>query len=215
MSNLKVFPREIEGKKVKQLRSENKTPAVLFGPSFESKSVYLDSSEFRKVFKDAGYSNLINIDIEGDGKERVVVKEVQIHPIKDYFIHVSLYVIDKNKAITAEVPIQFTGMSPAEDLGLGFVLTPVETISISCLPDDLPSEIEVSLDVLTEVGSTITISDVALPKGVELASGTEETVAIAYVAAPQKQEVEEEDELLDEDGEPIEISEGEEATEEE
>jgi large subunit ribosomal protein L25 len=188
MSKMKVYPRELLGKRVKTLRVEDKIPAVLFGPSFESKSVILDRKEFSKAYDESGSSNLIEIDIEGMGKERVLIKEVQVHPIKDNYLHVSLYVIDKNKSIMAEIPLRYEGFSKAEDMGTGFVVNAVDTITVHCLPDELPSFFVIDVSNLENPGDAITISDIVLPAGVTLDSKMEATAAVAYVATAQKVE---------------------------
>lgn len=188
MSSLQLSPRTVTGKQLKALRKQGLVPATLYGPGFDSVSVQLPRTDFRKVFLESGFSELIDAEIEGHGKERLLLKEVQIHPVTDEYISASFYVINRKKAITADVPLSFVGESPAERENVGFVSHAIETLSIHCLPDNLPKEIEVDISVLVNPGDTISISDVKLPEGVELTSDMDPTGLVCKVEEPQKVE---------------------------
>lgn len=187
MSTLTLTKREITGKKVKQMRKLGDVPVVLYGPKFASSNFTADSKTFKSVFADSGYSNIINLSLDGESKEKALIKEVQMNPVTDEIWHVSLYIVDKNTSINAEVPIELIGLSPAEDLGLGFVVQNINEVPVKCLPEDLPSKFEVDVTKLENAGDTILISDLVLPDGVEL-TGIETDTAIAYIATAQKME---------------------------
>ncbi|MCA9379157.1 50S ribosomal protein L25 [Candidatus Dojkabacteria bacterium] len=205
-AKLNVQPREISGKQVKQVRKQGMVPAALYGPKYESANFAVDEKEFRKIFQNAGYSQLIDADVNGE-TEKLLVKEVQIHPVTDEILHASLYVVDKNTPITAEVPVELVGLAPAQDLGVGFVVPALDNITIHCLPSKLISKIEVDITGLAEVGQSISISDLTLPEGVELDSSMDETTSVAYVAGDQK--IIEEEEVAPEGEEGEEGAEGE------
>lgn len=181
---MKIKSRELTGKKVRNLRAEGQVPAALYGPGYDSKSVVLDLKEFKKTFAESGYSNIINVTVEGE-PEKVLVKEVQKNPVTDEILHVSLYVTNKNIEINAEVPIKFEGMSPAEDLGTGFAVYAMDNLAIRCLPANLPSEFVIDVSKLVEVGDSVTVSDIPLPAGVELQE-IEPTTAVVYISPAQK-----------------------------
>jgi large subunit ribosomal protein L25 len=190
---LHAAAREIHGKQVKQIRSEGKIPAVLFGPKRESLNVLVDKKELVSVFKIAGYSSIIDFQMEGDDKPmQVIVKEIQRNPVTQDLYHVSLYEVDKDRPLTAEIPIHLIGESEAVKKNLGFLSTPVKSILIHCLPADLPSHIDIDISVLNDIGDTITVADLKLPNGVELDSSEQPSNALASIQAPQKKlEVEE------------------------
>jgi large subunit ribosomal protein L25 len=104
-----------------------------------------------------------------------------------------MYVIDQQSEITAEIPVEIVGKSPAEDLGLGFVVHTLDTVSIRCLPANLPAQFEVDITQLAQVGDGITVGDLAVTfaEGVELDSKMDPTATIVSVVGAQKQEVEE------------------------
>lgn len=204
-AKLNVQPREMTGKQVKQVRKQGMIPVALYGPKYESANFAVAEKEFRKTFHTAGYSQLIDADVNGDA-EKLLVKEVQIHPVTDEILHASLYVIDKNTPITAEVPVELVGLAPVQDLGLGFVVPALDTITIHCLPSKLISKIEVDITAMAEVGQSISISDLKLPEGVELDSSMDITTSVAYVAGDQK--IEEEETVVAEGAEGVEGEEG-------
>lgn len=186
MPNLTLENREITGKAVKRLRVEGKIPATLYARGKESQNVMMDRREFDKIFKDAGFSTLIDAKLEGSKGLKLLLKEVQIHPTNDAYLSASFYATDAKTEISADVPVVTIGTSPAEDLGLGFIVQQVDAITVVCLPDRLPQHIEIDLSGLNEAGQVITIADITLPEGVELHSSMELTTAIVYVSADQK-----------------------------
>jgi large subunit ribosomal protein L25 len=189
---LKALKREILGKKVKQLRATDSIPASIFGAQRNpSLSVTLNRKEFREAFKECGYSKIITVEVEGEDKPiKAVFKELQTESVKNAILHVSLMQVQMDKKITAEIPLKFVGVSLAVKNNLGLLITSQNTIHVSCLPDDLPSEIEIDVAVLNNVGDTILLNQVVLPKGVEVGHGTAKDAALAYISAPQKIEEE-------------------------
>lgn len=214
-ANINIKPRDLVGKKVKNLRKGGEVPVSLYGPKFSSANFMADAKELKKAFSDAGYSNFVNVTIDGGDKERCLIKEMQVHPVTDEILHTSFYVIDKFTEISADVPVVITGRSPIEDTGEGFVVPSLDAISVRCLPDKLPSDIQIDVTALVNIGDSITVADVALPEGVVLDSNMDGTTAVVYVSGIQK--VEEEpvaaEPQLDENGNPIEPAEGEAAAE--
>jgi large subunit ribosomal protein L25 len=186
MSILKATKREITGKKVKNIRKDGKLPAVIFGPSREALNIELNPKEFAKLFTQVGYSNIFEIEIEGIGKSRALFKEIQINPLMDKAIHVSIYEVDMKKPITAEVPVVIIGESPAVKNNLGLLVTPVTSLNVHCLPADLPSQLEINIDNMSQVGDSILVTALELPKNVSFASDVQNEMVLAYISSPQK-----------------------------
>jgi large subunit ribosomal protein L25 len=183
---LNVHTRELAGKQVKQMRKEGSVPAVLYGPKFASQNARLDEKEFRKVFNEVGYSNVIDLKLDDGSEEQALVKEVQANPVNDKLLHISLYVIDAKTEITAEVPVTFVGVSPAEKNNLGFVSYALDSVAVRCLPKNLPSELTVDVSGLVEAGQSILVQDIQLPAGVEFDSKQDVNAAIALIVEAQK-----------------------------
>ncbi len=203
MLTIKAKKREIVGKKVKNLRLEGLVPATIYGPARESVPVSVDYKEFEKIYHEAGHSKMISLEVEGEeGENKVLIKEVQVQPLSHTFQHVSLYQVDMNRTINIEVPIHYEGTPIAVKINIGFLVTPVTEVLVRSLPGSLPSELVVDVENLAEVGNSVLIRDIKLPDGVEFDASVPLNNAVAYIAPPQKEIVEEE--------KPAEAAEGEE-----
>lgn len=194
--------REVTGKKVKGYRAEGKIPASVYGPVRESTSITVDAKTFRKTFEDVGYNKFIDLEIEGESKpSKVLVKEVQIDPLKDQIISVSFYQVDEDRKITVDVPLILVNEAPAIKQNLGFLVQSMDTVSLICLPKDVPDELIVDISTLDATGDSILLSSLALPDGVEFDSSEDPQNAIVYIAARQKEEEVEETAAEGEEGE--------------
>ncbi len=190
--NIKAHKREIAGKKVKTIRSQALIPAVVYGPSQDSTNLVIDYKEFVEIYHKVGYSKMIKLQFEGEEKgEDVLIKEVQEHPLSHKVIHVSFYQVDMNRIITIDVPIVYEGIPKAVKTGVGFLVTPVTEILVRSLPSKLPSEITINVENLENVGDSILSEDIKLPDGVEYDASVPLKNAVAYIAPPQKEIVEE------------------------
>lgn len=208
MASLKANSREVTGKKVKQLRADGKIPASVYGPKTEPVSVTIDPAKFKKLFDEVGYSALFELNIDEAKPFKALVKEVQVDPLKDIVLHVSIYQVDMTKSINADIPVVIDGKSPAVKNNIGLLVTPVNTITVQCLPENLPSEFVINVDALVQVGDSITVGSVELPEGVELEHSMSVDSLLAYISAPQKA-------IEDEPTEAEEGEEGEEGSDEE
>lgn len=185
---LKAEKREIHGKKVKNIRSKGMLPASVYGPNRESLSLSVDTKDFEKLFKKVSYNKFIDLEIEGEAKlSKVLVKEVQIDPLKDQTLSVSFYQVDESRKITVEVPIDLENEAPAIKLNLGFLVQSIDTISLQCLPKDVPDKLSVDISVLENTGDSISVNTLKLPEGVEFDSSVDTNAAIVYIAARQKE----------------------------
>ncbi len=182
--------REVAGKKVKTLRSQEIVPASVYGPKKPSTNIQLDKKPFLKLFKTVGFNKFFDLQIEDGKPAKVLVKEIQKHPVTDKLISVSLYQVDEDRKITVEVPVHFLGEAPAVKQNLGFLIHQMDTIAVHCYPKDLPNDIELDISGLENPGDAITVGDVSskFAEGVELASDMDVTSSIVMIAAPQKEE---------------------------
>lgn len=214
---IKAKKRAITGKKVKNMREEGLVPGSVYGPKREPMNIVIPNKDFRKIFEEAEYNKLIDLEIEGEKKgAQVLIKEVQVDPITDEYLNVSLYEIDSNQRIVAEVPVNLIGISPAVKNNIGFLVNPIDTIELRCLPKDLPEDITIDVSNLAEIGDGIGLDKIKLPEGVEFANIADLTASIVYIAPPQKEIEEEKPETAEEveEGEEGEGKEGEEGEKE-
>jgi large subunit ribosomal protein L25 len=193
----------------RSLRSEGKTPAVLYGPKTDSVLLSIDTKDFEQILKEASVGSvLLNLQIQ-NGKTSIrsaMIKELQTHPVTGKFLHVDFYEVDMQKKITAKVPVVAKGKSVGVEVG-GLVQYVRRELEVLCLPTAIPEAIEVDITDLN-IGDSIHVEDISLSGDVEIPADVNFTVVT--VLAPKVEEVIEEEELAE--GE--ELEEGEEAAEE-
>ena len=171
--------------KPNKLRQEGKIPAVVYGKNFENISISVPEIAFNHIFKEAGTSNLIEMEVD-DQKFKTLVHEYQSDSLTGAITHVDFLKINMKEKIHAEIPLTFSGDSTAVINLEGSLITPVDHIEIECLPADLPSEISVDVSILDDFEKNIKVSDLNIPSGVEVLSDLEEIVA--FVQAPRSEE---------------------------
>ena len=188
---LKAESRTLKGRKVNKLRREGLIPANIFGKKIKSKAISVVLDEFNKVFKEAGETGLINLEIKGDDKKEdraVLVSNVQMNPVTDIPVHIDFHQVDLKEKVTAEVPVELVNESPAEKQSLGTVVLYINEIEVEALPADLPEKFTIDMSKLEEVDQAVFVKDLDIDKTkVEVQIGAEEIVA--KVEPPQKEEV--------------------------
>ncbi len=190
--NLSTEQRKIVGKKVKRLRKEGKLPANIFGKDFKSKSIQVEEGDFRKVFKEAGETGVINVKV-GKDEYPALVHSVQFEPKTDALLHVDFHKVNLKEKITTRVPIITEGESPAVKSGVGLILQTINELEVVSLPTDIPSEIVIDATKLTEVGQSIHVKDLKIDKDkVEVKNDPEDTVLTVQTAEMKEEEPEEE-----------------------
>ena len=162
---LKAKKREELGKKTKYLKQENKIPAVIFGKGMESVSITLEYNDFVKVFEEAGETNIIDVVVDKD-TYKVLVKEYQLDPVKDRFIHISFYKPDLTIKTQAQVPVSVTGEEENELIknGDAIALILMQEITVEALPTDLPDEFVIDVSGFTEFGQGVSVSQLEYNK---------------------------------------------------
>ncbi|MBU0624950.1 50S ribosomal protein L25 [Patescibacteria group bacterium] len=179
---LKAKIREATGNQIGALRRDGFMPAIIYGPGMENRNVSLDLREFEKIYDNAGESTLIDLEIGDEEQVKVIVQDIQRHPLKNQIIHADLFQVKMDEEITATIALEFIGESPAiKSLG-GMLVNNLDSIEVRCLPTALVSHIEIDLSKLAELGDQITVGDIALPEGMEVL--TEPDVSIVVVSAP-------------------------------
>src|SRR5690606_31136750 len=124
------------------------------------------------------------LDIEVDGEKiSVLPKAYQLDPVRDFLVHVDFLRVSKDTVVTVEVPVRFVGEEDSPGLGRGGVLNVVRhAIELHCPASNIPEYIEVPVGQL-DIGDSVHISAVTLPKGVT-PTITDRDFTIATIAAP-------------------------------
>ncbi|WMT88895.1 50S ribosomal protein L25/general stress protein Ctc [Pelagibacterium sp. 26DY04] len=181
---LKASVRDRVGKgAARELRRQGLVPAVIYGDKKAPLSIAVSYKDtFRKIHDGGFLSHVIEIDVDGE-KHRVIPKDYQLEPVRDFLVHVDFLRVGKNSTLTVEVPVHFENEEKSPGLKKGGVLNVVRhTVEVTVPADQIPEYLVVDLTG-TEVGDSIHISAVTLPKGVA-PTITDRDFTIATLAAP-------------------------------
>ncbi len=182
---LNAQPRTMVGKQTDKLRKSGKLPAVLYGHNVKSRTIELDEKEFKKVFKQAGESTILSLDIAGKTVP-VLIQDVQNHFLNEQITHIDFYAVNMSEKLTATIPIHFTGEAPAVKALGGVLVKNLSEVQVECLPADLPHSIEVDISKLNTFEDIIRVSDLDLSDKVTVLARADEMVVA--VTAPRSEE---------------------------
>lgn len=189
---LKATTREVLGKKTRFLRRQGITPAHLFGHNLKSLTLQCDTTEIKRVIAHAGMTTIFNLELDQEKRPRkVLIREIQRDVLGEQILHVDLYQIKMTEKLKADIPIVLTGEAPAMKLKGRLLMHQITTLSVECLPDKLPPEIEVDLSPLEEVDQAIHVSDLVLDPEITILSDPEQLIVKISEKAVAKEEVEE------------------------
>lgn len=178
------------GKQNKNLRKTGEIPAVLYGYNVENTAVSLNLRDFAKIFKFAGESTIVNLNLkQEDGKitkKPVLVYDADLDPVSGQIRHADLYVVNMAEKITATIPLVFVGESNAVKAFNGILLKNIHEVEVESLPQDLPHEIKVDISVIENLDGHILVKDLNLPGNVKIMSNPEDVVVV--VKPPRTEE---------------------------
>lgn len=173
-------------------RNAGLIPAVVYGGEKAPQSLTLELREISKLLEnEAAFSHVITLNV-GSAKETVLIKALQRHPSKGFVMHADFQRVVAGQKLSAHVPLHFINEATAVGVkvGGGEISHVIAEVEVSCLPKDLPEFIEVDL-AKVELGQIVHLSDLKLPKGVELvqlAHGNDLAVANIHASRVVKEE---------------------------
>jgi large subunit ribosomal protein L25 len=177
----------------RRLRRDGKVPGILYGGKEPAQVIELDHNALYHLLKqEAFHASILNMSVDGN-KQRVLLRDVRMHPFKLQVMHVDFQRVAKDQMIHIKVPLHFINaeIAPGVKVNGGIVSHVLNEVEISCLPDDLPEFIEVDLASL-EIGDSVHLSDLKFPKGVEVIALTRgHDSVVATVQVPKALVVEE------------------------
>lgn len=185
---LTLAKRKLTGKKLKSLRDQGIIPSVIYGGAAAPILTESPYNETEKVLKSAGYHSPVDLAIDGK-TQMALVKNIDIDPVKRTIRNVEFQAISADKAVEATTPIVIVGFDASEANKVHFnILQVLEEIEVKAKPADLPNRIEVDASQLAQADDKLTIADLQLPKGVELADkelDPEQVIANVYDPAAE------------------------------
>ena len=171
--------------------NENRIKGVLYGGDIKENILFsVNYADFEKVYREAGKSQIISFVID-DSEYEVLIKDFQLDPVKDFFIHIDLYAITRGEETEVSVPFEFVNEAPADKAGL-MVNKVMTEITIRSMPRNIPAKIEIDLSTLEKESDAIRLEDINLPEGVSFVTEHLDEVVAAVSAQQSGDEGEEE-----------------------
>lgn len=185
---IKAEKRKLTGRKVKKLRREGVLPANVYGKDVKSASIAVDLKEFLKIFKEAGETNIVEVEVNGTTKP-TLIHNIQFDPVTDTPIHVDFLQVNLKQKVTAQIPIELVNESPAEKQALGTVVQYIDEVEVEALPGNLPENFEIDLSTLANVDDMIQVKNIKVDKKkIEIKNDKEQI--IVKVEPPREEEEE-------------------------
>lgn len=160
--------REPKGKGgARKLRCQGLIPAVFYGPKVQSTAVACDSRDLIRILQH-GQNVLIDLKItdengdKGESDHVVMVRDLQVDPLKGVPIHADLYEVSMKEIMTVDVPVHLVGKPEGTKIG-GILEQIRRDLEVECLPTDLPAHIEVDVSHL-DIGDSVHVQDIAADK---------------------------------------------------
>jgi large subunit ribosomal protein L25 len=190
---LKARPRTVLGKKVKMLRRTGVTPANIYGHNVPSLAIEADTAELASVLRRAGKTALVQVSVEGEPSARpVLVRQFTRRATNDALLHVDFFQVSMREKLTVEVPLTLIGDAPAVEQFDAIVVQSMDTITVQCLPGNIPSHIDVDISTLVDTASNVYIRDLRAPADVEFMNDPDLPVAsVSVKGIAQAEEAEE------------------------
>ena len=192
--NIVAFERAKQGTGAsRRLRNAGKVPGIVYGGEGEPQLIELDHNAlWQAIKKEAFHSTVLDMELAGK-TAKVLLRDLQIHPFKQQILHIDFQRVSAKQKIHMKIPLHYSGQeeSNAVKIDKALVNHILNELEVSCLPADLPEAINIDLSKL-EKGATLTLKDIALPKGVEpvLHGHTAEDTVLVSVVMPAAEEPE-------------------------
>ncbi|HVF40199.1 MAG TPA: 50S ribosomal protein L25/general stress protein Ctc [Gemmatimonadaceae bacterium] len=175
--------RENSGKgAARTLRRDGQVPAVIYGHGREPQSLSINTRELEKLLDHISAESTV-IDLMLDGRSaRTLIREIQRHPFKRQILHVDFQELVAGEKVTVRVPIVLVGIPDGVRMDGGVLDQTLRDLEVEVDPSNIPNHIELDVTSLT-IGSSIHVSDLPLPEGVEIAGDADASVCV--VSAPR------------------------------
>jgi large subunit ribosomal protein L25 len=186
---LNARPRTVLGKKVKALRRRGVTPANIYGHNVPSLAIEVETTDLAHVLRRAGRTALVQVRVEGEGAARpVLVRQSTRRATSDELLHVDFFQVSMREKLTVDVPLTLVGEAPAVEQFDATIVQAMDTVSVQCLPGDIPSHIDVDISTLVDNASNVYVRDLRAPAGVEILADPDLPVASVSLKTAEAEE---------------------------
>ncbi len=183
--------REKTGKvATKEVRRNGEIPAVLYGLK-DNLSFSVCADNLKDILTAKGQNALIDLNLEGNKKRKVIIKEFQSHPLKERWVHVDFLEVDVVKPVKVNVDVHLIGKSAGEKMG-GLVNQVLKSIHVECLPADIPQSVDLDVTAV-ELGQVLHVSDLSIPDKVKILHEPNEAIVSVHLEKVKEEKTEDEE----------------------
>ena len=149
----------------RKLKARGIIPAVVYGGKDKPQALQVSARDVDVMLSHASGENiLVELEIEGETRT-ALVQEVQHAPVGSNVLHIDFHAVSMDETLEAEVPVEPLGVPNGVRNFGGLLEQSLRTITVECLPRDLPDRISVDVSELN-IGDAIHVRDIQLPSGV-------------------------------------------------
>ncbi|HST58434.1 MAG TPA: 50S ribosomal protein L25 [Longimicrobium sp.] len=177
-SKLGAAPRHDGGKGVaRKLRSTGRVPAVLYGHGDKPRSLSVNAHELGLLVGSINVQNsIVTLDIDGEGSQDVLLREVQMHPYKPEALHVDFFHVNARETLHVKIPVRLHGTPVGVHTDGGVLDQVLHELEVECLPGNIPDSVEIDISNLV-LGESVRVSDVPAVEGVKFLQDGELPIA--------------------------------------
>jgi len=181
----------------RRLRVDGKIPAVMYNWKGEATSLELDYRDFYKIWRKATATTLVNLVVDGKKPLLASIKDTEYDILKDKVLHADFHVINEKTKLRTAIKVRTEGNAKGVRDG-GVYVKGIETVTIECLPKNLPERIVADI---TELGlkDHLFVKDLPFGKGVTVIDDPNEIIgSVKYLKEQAEEETAPATEVADE-----------------
>jgi large subunit ribosomal protein L25 len=164
-----------------RLRRAGKVPAVVYGLGADTVAITVPARDLQHILAgEAGANTLINLDVDGN-RVLTLARQIHRHPTRGELVHVDFVRIDRDVAVSAEIPIHLLGEAEGVKDG-GLLEQLMFHLTVEAMPGNIPVALEIDVSALA-IGDQLRVDDMQLPDGVS--TQVESDTVVVQVAAPR------------------------------
>ena len=191
-ATLKAVLRGDAGKGVaRKLRAKGGVPAVLYGHGEQPRALAVNAHDLGLLVGSISVGNtIVKLDIEGEGLQDVLLREVQMHPYKPEVLHVDFFHLHAGEKIHLKIPVRLIGIPVGVHTDGGVLDQVLYDLEVECLPGNIPDAVEIDVSNLV-LGESVRVGDIPPHEGVKFLQDGELPIA-SIVGSHQPEEEPEE-----------------------
>lgn len=188
-ATLKAALRTGAGKGVaRKLRASGQVPAVLYGHGEKPRPLAVNAHDLGLLIGSVNVENtLVRLDIDGEGMQDVLVRDVQMHAYKPEVLHVDFFHVHAGETVHVKIPVRLTGTPVGVHTDGGILDHVLYDLEVECLPGNMPDAVEIDVSHLA-LGESVRVGDVPAREGVKFLQDAELPIASVVGSARAESE---------------------------